>query len=98
MAKRRRPNKAKLREWAGEFKLLADPTRLGILAELSAGPQNVSSLCKALKQKQPTISHHLGLLRMGGLVSSVRQGKSVKYTAKKGGLTSMASALKRLSP
>lgn len=98
MAKRNRPGKAQLREWARDFKLLGDPTRLGILAELADRPQNVSSLCKTLKLKQPTISHHLGLLRMGRLVTSTRQGKSVQYSAEKANLKAMASALVRLTP
>jgi len=98
MAKRKRPGKAQRREWARDFKLLGDPTRLGILAELSTGPQNVTSLCKALKLKQPTISHHLGLLRRSRLVSSKRQGKSVEYRADKANLKAMATALGRLTP
>jgi len=98
MAKRKRPSKSELREWARDFKLLGDPTRIGILAELAAKPQNVTSLCKALKLKQPTISHHLGLLRMGRLVTSVRKGKSVEYTAETSSLKAMASALGRLTP
>jgi ArsR family transcriptional regulator len=91
-------NKADLREWARDFKLLGDPTRLGILAQLAGGPQNVTSLCKALRLKQPTISHHLGLLRMGRLVNSVRKGKSVEYSADKANLKAMATALGKLTP
>jgi ArsR family transcriptional regulator len=98
VAKRTSPGKAQLREWARDFKLLGDPTRLGILAELAGGPQNVTSLCKALKLKQPTISHHLGLLRMGRLVNSTRKGKSVEYSADKSNLKAMATALGKLTP
>ncbi len=98
MAKSKRPPKSELREWARDFKLLGDPTRLGILAELAGGPQNVTGLCKALKLKQPTISHHLGLLRMGRLVNSTRKGKSVEYGADKANLKAMATALGKLTP
>jgi ArsR family transcriptional regulator len=98
MAKQRRPNAATLKEWARDFSLLSDKTRLGILAELAKGPSNVGGLCKALKLKQPTISHHLGLLRMGRLVNGERQGKSVVYTADKGNLKDLASALAKLTP
>jgi len=98
MAKQRRPNAAALKEWAQGFSLLSDRTRLGILAELSAGPKNVTAMCKALKLKQPTVSHHLGLLRMVRLVSSERQGKSVIYTADKKALKELQAAVRTLTP
>ena len=98
MAKQRRPNASTLREWARGFSLLSDKTRLGILAELSKGPSNVGGLCKALKLKQPTISHHLGLLRMGRLVNGQRQGKSVVYTADKKALKELQAAVGKLMP
>ena len=98
MAKCSSASKAQLREWARDFKLLGDPTRLGILAQLAGGPRNVTSLCKALKLKQPTISHHLGLLRMGRLVNSIRKGKSVEYSTDKSNLKAMAKALGQLTP
>ncbi|MFO8012504.1 MAG: metalloregulator ArsR/SmtB family transcription factor [Phycisphaerae bacterium] len=98
MAKQRRPNAATLKEWARDFSLLSDKTRLGILAELSKGPSNVGGLCKSLKLKQPTISHHLGLLRMGRLVNGQRQGKSVVYTADKKALKELQAAVGKLAP
>jgi len=90
--------KAELSEWARGFSLLSDPTRLGILKMLSAGPKNVTALCDGLGLKQPTISHHLGLLRMGRLVTGTRQGKSVVYTAEKKNLKDLASAIGKLTP
>ena len=56
--------KTDLRELARNFYLLSDATRVGILMELAKGTSNVVGLSKALKKKQPGISHHLGLLRM----------------------------------
>jgi DNA-binding transcriptional ArsR family regulator len=90
--------KAELFEWARGFGLLSDPTRLGILKMLAAGPKNVTAVCKALGLKQPTVSHHLGLLRMGRLVIGTRQGKSVVYVANKGNLKELASAVAKLTP
>jgi len=98
MAKQRRPNAATLRDWAQGFSLLSDKTRLGILAQLAKGPSNVTAICKALKLKQPTISHHLGLLRMGRLVSGTRQGKSVIYAADKKALKELQAAVGKLTP
>jgi ArsR family transcriptional regulator len=90
--------KSELQEWARGFGLLSDPTRLGILAMLSRGPKNVTALCTTLKLKQPTISHHLGLLRMGRLVVGTRQGKSVVYEADKSTMKALAAALSQLTP
>ena len=98
MAKGKSIRKADLLEWARGFSLLSDATRLGILKNLAKGPKNVTALCKALGLRQPTASHHLGLLRMGRLVNSTRQGKSVIYQADKANLKALASALARLRP
>jgi ArsR family transcriptional regulator len=98
MAKRTQVKKGDLQEWARGFSLLSDPTRLGILSKLAQGPKNVTALCEALKLKQPTVSHHLGLLRMGRLVNGERQGKSVVYTTDVGNITALGSAIKKLTP
>jgi ArsR family transcriptional regulator len=90
--------KTELAEWARGFALLSDPTRLGILKMLSGGPKNVTALCKALGLKQPTISHHLGLLRMGRLVVGTRKGKSVVYVADGASLKALAVAIGKLTP
>ena len=64
---------------AGLFKLLSDSTRLRILMILAKGERNVSSLCEELRLPQPTVSHHLGLLRMKHVISNRRHGKQVFY-------------------
>ena len=61
------------------FKLLSDKTRLNILMLLSGGERNVSNLCESLQLPQPTVSHHLGLLRMNNLIGNRRDGKQVYY-------------------
>lgn len=64
---------------AGLFRLLSDKTRLRILMLLSKGERNVTSLCEELKLPQPTVSHHLGLLRIERIISNRRHGKQVFY-------------------
>ena len=54
------------------FRLLADKTRLNILLLLSSGERNVTSLCETLGLPQPTVSHHLGLLRMNNVIGNRR--------------------------
>ena len=62
------------------FRLMADQTRLRILLLLADGPKNVGELCKRLNLPQPTVSHHLGLLRMSKVILNRRNGKQVIYS------------------
>ena len=74
------------------FRLLSDKTRLNILFLLSEGERNVTSLCDELKLPQPTVSHHLGLLRMNNVISNRRNGKQVFYSLN-GRVDTMGDAL-----
>lgn len=67
------------------FRLLSDKTRLQIVMLLASGERNVTSLCEELKLPQPTVSHHLGLLRMNRVITNKRQGKQVIYALEGGG-------------
>lgn len=67
-------------ELAQAFRLLSDETRLQIVFHLAQQEQNVGSLCDILGLAQPTVSHHLGLLRMGRLIINRRNGKQVIYS------------------
>ena len=59
---------------------LADPTRMEILRELAASPEvcacDFTSCCDV---SQPTVSHHLKVLRDAGAVTSERRGNWVFY-------------------
>jgi DNA-binding transcriptional ArsR family regulator len=68
-----------LTELTAIFRLLSDKTRLNILWLLAEGERNVSSLCDQLKLPQPTVSHHLGLLRTSNIIDNRRAGKQVFY-------------------
>src|SRR3954469_16422780 len=68
-----------LESLGGVFRLLSDKTRLSILMLLAKGERNVTSLCEELRLPQPTVSHHLGLLRMSNLITNRRDGKQVFY-------------------
>jgi DNA-binding transcriptional ArsR family regulator len=61
------------------FQLLSDQTRLKILLLLAQGERNVTTLCGDLALPQPTVSHHLGLLRIRNVIGHRRQGKQVFY-------------------
>ena len=65
---------------AGYFKALADPTRVAIVNRLAAVVECcVCDLNAAFDLSQPTISHHLKVLRDAGLVESSRRGTWVYY-------------------
>jgi ArsR family transcriptional regulator len=64
---------------ANLLQVLADGTRLRLLLALSGGERNVTDLIARLHLPQPTVSHHLGILRMNGVVQARRDGKRVFY-------------------
>ncbi len=63
------------------LKAMADVTRQRILTLLQAGEMNESDIVAQMNLTQPTISHHMSLLRRANLVSSRREGKYVFYRA-----------------
>jgi ArsR family transcriptional regulator, arsenate/arsenite/antimonite-responsive transcriptional repressor len=67
-------------ELAARFKALADPTRVAIVNRLAAADECcVCDLNAAFDLSQPTISHHLKVLRDAGLVESSRRGTWAYY-------------------
>jgi len=58
---------------------LSDETRQRILEMLLDGELCVGDIVAAFKMSQPTISHHLNILKQFGLVSSRKEGKQVYY-------------------
>ncbi|MDX6399403.1 MAG: ArsR family transcriptional regulator, arsenate/arsenite/antimonite-responsive transcriptional [Gaiellaceae bacterium] len=64
---------------AARFKALADPTRVAIVNRLAVGECCVCDLNAAFDLSQPTISHHLKVLRDAGLVESSRRGTWAFY-------------------
>jgi ArsR family transcriptional regulator len=67
-------------ELALRFKALADPTRVAIINCLSAADEVcVCNLTETFELSQPTVSHHLKILREAGLVESERRGTWAYY-------------------
>ena len=68
-------------ESAALFKAIADPHRLTILATLARADDDVCvcDFTDGLPLNQPTVSHHLRILREAGLVTSERRGTWVYY-------------------
>ncbi|WP_329595014.1 metalloregulator ArsR/SmtB family transcription factor [Streptomyces sp. NBC_01362] len=64
------------------FKALGDPVRLRLLSMIASrdgGEICVCDLTPAFDLSQPTISHHLKLLKQAGLIDSERRGTWVYY-------------------
>jgi ArsR family transcriptional regulator len=61
------------------FKLVGDPTRLGILHALTPGELCVQDLGAALGMSESAVSHQLAQLRRARMVKSQRVGRSVYY-------------------
>jgi len=75
------------------FKLLSDKTRLSLLLLLATGEHNVGQLCAKLQLPQPTVSHHLALMRMSGVLSKRRHGKQMIYRINTPALRDMGTRL-----
>ena len=61
-------------------KALADDTRQRILVMLREGEKSVGDIVEAFSTSQPTISHHLNVLKRFGLVTNRKDGKQVFYS------------------
>ncbi|MGW1065084.1 ArsR/SmtB family transcription factor [Streptomyces aureus] len=71
-------------ELAKLFKALGDPVRLRLMSMIvsrAGGEVCVCDLTPAFDLSQPTISHHLKLLRQAGLIDCERRGTWVYYWA-----------------
>ncbi len=62
-------------------KAMADETRQRILALLQAGEMSVSELNEHFTTTQPTLSHHLAILRQVNLVMARHEGRQTFYRA-----------------
>lgn len=77
---------------ASQLKALADPTRLRMLDLLVAQevPLCVCEITTQFAQQQPTISHHLRILRGAGLIAGEKRGVWSYYQATQTGRRSMS--------
>ncbi len=61
-------------------KAIADETRQKIMAICCCELLSVNDIVADINVAQPTVSHHLKILKTAGLVRSERRGKQVLYT------------------
>jgi ArsR family transcriptional regulator len=83
-------------ELSRRFAALSDPVRLrllSLLANAEGGAVCACDLVEPLGKSQPTVSHHLKVLREAGLVTSEKRGVNVWYGAVPAALDSLRTAL-----
>jgi DNA-binding transcriptional ArsR family regulator len=62
------------------FNALADPTRRRILELLRQGDLTAGEIADQFSISQPSVSHHLSLLKQAGLVECERRGQYIVYS------------------
>jgi ArsR family transcriptional regulator len=83
-----------LEESALLFRALADETRLAILRQLrEQGEVCACDFLACCRLAQPTVSHHLQILRRAGLVKTDKRGLWVYYTLNEDKLAALKGRL-----
>ena len=75
------------------FKAMADASRLRIVGLLAGKERSVQELARALDLKEPTVSHHLAILKAQGLVSARAQGTTRWHALDKNALERLAQSV-----
>lgn len=65
-------------------KALADPTRQEIMELICCRELSVGEIVETVGVSQPTVSHHLAILREAGLVNVRNEGKQTFYSLNQG--------------
>lgn len=64
---------------ADRLRAIGDPERLRLIVALLEGPKHVGALVEEVGDPIVKVSHHLGVLRNGGIVQTTKQGRYVLY-------------------
>lgn len=83
---------------AAVFAALGDPTRLSVVARLSAeGPLSIARLAEGTAVTRQAVAKHLQVLAGAGLVSGAREGRESVWTLDRRGLSEAQLALETIS-
>ena len=87
-------------EIVGLFKALSDPTRYEIFRLIASQPESicVCHITDRFAVSQPTISHHLRILREAGLLTVSRQGTWAYYEVDRSGVERLQGVLGHVAP
>lgn len=85
-----------LEKAANMLKAIAHPMRISILNFLEEGKKlTVTEIHELLKIEQSTTSHHLGILKDKGVLSSKRDGKNTYYFLKHNNLRQIVECVSK---
>ncbi len=88
----------KLERIAYILKTVAHPLRLGIIHLLEQYPKlSVSEICERLGSEQSLTSHHLQNMRLKGILSVKREGRSMMYSLKERDVSLIIECLEHCS-
>jgi DNA-binding transcriptional ArsR family regulator len=62
------------------FAALSDPTRRLVVENLKSEDLTPSELLERIDVSQPTLSHHLDILKRAELVETAREGQFIRYS------------------
>ena len=82
---------------AAKFKALSDPVRLQLLSSVAShagGEACVCDISAGVEVSQPTVSHHLKVLRDAGLLTSQRRASWVYYAVVPEALQALSGLLR----
>ena len=80
------------------LKAIAHPIRISILNFLESGKKlTVTEIHQLLNIEQSTTSHHLGILKDKGVLSSKRDGKNTYYFLKHNSLSHVVECVSKCS-
>jgi DNA-binding transcriptional ArsR family regulator len=85
-----------LEKAANMLKAIAHPMRIAILSFLEEGKKlTVTEIHELLNIEQSTTSHHLGILKDKGVLSSKREGKNTYYFLKHNNLRQIVDCVSK---
>ena len=90
------PKKQLFTHFARIAKAMASPNRLELLEALAQGERSVDKLAQATGMPIANTSHHLQVLREGGLVRSRKEGVQVIYSLSDDEIPQMLDCLRRV--
>ncbi len=86
----------KCKELAKIFKLLSNPTRLGILCIVCDEEVSVSDISSVLGKSQSNISQHLSVLRNTNMVDFKREDNKLRYYLKNSKISKLIKDIKEI--